>query len=399
MSLWEVFLTALDAIRANKVRTLLTTLGVTIGVLSVILLVSLGEGAQQYLAEKFAGLGSNLLQVTPGHRDTKGIGSFPLNTVRKLVHEDEIALRQRGFLLDGVTGIINGGGLVKYQNRTRDTMILGVGLNFDKIRELFTDQGRFFNEEDINSHRRFVIMGRVVLKELFGEEEALGKMLKVADREFRVIGITARKGTTLGLDFDDLVLIPNTTAMDLFALDSFNAILVKAKDRANVYPAIEEVRSILKSKHNNQEDFTIISQDDMLSTINGILATMKLILLAIASVSLLVGGIGIANIMLVSVRERTREIGIRRAVGAKKRHILLQFLFEAMFVSILGGCNGLLLGEGLVALARLASVPIQVSINTIFISIGFSAIVGVISGVAPARRAAQLDPVEALRYE
>jgi putative ABC transport system permease protein len=189
--------------------------------------------------------------------------------------------------------------------------------------------------------------------------------------------------------------------MDLFAMEGLTNLLIRARDKANVNAAIEEVSDILRRRHNDQVDFTIISQDDMLATVNGIMATMSMVLLAIASVALLVGGIGIANIMLVSVRERTREIGVRRAVGAKRRHILFQFLMEAVVISLLGGVIGLLLGGGIISGARLMvpDLPIQLSIEVVAIAIGFSAVVGVLSGVVPARRAANLDPVEALRYE
>jgi putative ABC transport system permease protein len=401
MPILELFLSALDAIRANKVRAFLTTLGVIIGVLSVILLVSLGEGARQYLTETFAGMGSNLLQVAPGRRETKGFGAPPLSTVHKLTREDEQALAHRATSLDGVSGIINGGGTVRYGSRRRDTFVLGVGARFDEIRQMRVDQGRFFLEEDVEARRRFAVLGRTVISELFGEENPLGKVIKISEGEFRVIGVMEHKGTTLGFDMDDLVFVPTTTAMDLFALDGLTNILVRARDKANVEAAIGEVSDILRRRHNEQVDFTIISQDDMLTTVNGIMATMSLVLLAIASVALLVGGIGIANIMLVSVRERTREIGVRRAVGAKRHHILVQFLMEAVLISLFGGLIGLLLGGGIIAAARALSpgLPIQLSPQIVAIAIGFSAVVGVLSGVEPARRAAGLDPVEALRYE
>ena len=255
MPFYELFMTALDTLLANKLRAFLTTLGVIIGVLSVILLVSLGEGARTYLGETFAGMGSNLLQVSPGRRETKGFGSPPVGTVHKLTREDELALKHRGYAIDGVTGVVNGGGTIRYLNRRRDTFVLGVGARFDEIRQMRVDQGRFFAEEDIDAHRRFVVLGRTVVSELFGEENPLGKVIKVADGEFRIIGIMEHKGNTLGFDLDDLVLVPSTTAMDLFAVDGLTNLLVRARDKANVEPAVEEITSILRRRHNDVVDF------------------------------------------------------------------------------------------------------------------------------------------------
>ena len=402
MNLAELLLTAFDTLRAAKLRAFLTTLGVIIGVLAVILLVALGEGVRTYVGDTFASLGANVLQITPGKRDTKGGMMGPMSGVaHKLTPEDEQALVHRVFAVDGVSGIVQGTGTLRYQGRRRDAMALGVGDRFSDIRNMHVDAGRFFSEEDVTSHRRYAVIGRVIQQELFGEENPLGKTLKINDAEFRVIGILEHRGTSLGFDLDDLALVPCTSALDLFALQGYSSVMVRARDKANTQSAIDEITEVLKRRHNNQVDFTIISQDDLLATVNTIMTMMTGVLLAIASIALVVGGIGIANIMLVSVRERTREIGVRRAVGATKNTILMQFLVEAVVIASLGGLVGLGLGAGIIGLARLAvpELPVQLSPWIVFTALGFSGAVGVLSGVIPARSAARLDPVEALRYE
>jgi len=402
MNMAELFLTALDTIRASKLRAFLTTLGVIIGVLAVILLVALGEGVRQYIGDTFASMGANVLQITPGKRDTKGGMMAPMSGVaHKLTPEDEQAVVHRVFTVDGVSGIVQGSATLRYQGRRRDAMALGVGDRFSDIRNMHVDAGRFFSEEDIASHRRYAVIGRVIEQELFGDENPLGKTLKINDAEYRVIGILEHRGNSLGFDLDDLALIPCTSALDLFALQGYSSVMVRARDKANTQAAIDDITEVLKRRHNNQVDFTIVSQDDLLATVNAIMSMMTGVLLAIASIALVVGGIGIANIMLVSVRERTREIGVRRAVGATRNTILMQFLVEAIVIASLGGLVGLGLGAGIIGLARLAmpGLPVQLSPWIVFTALGFAGAVGVLSGVIPARSAARLDPVEALRYE
>ncbi|HSA23308.1 MAG TPA: ABC transporter permease [Myxococcota bacterium] len=389
-----------DSIRANKLRSGLTTLGVVIGVASVILLVSIGEGMRNYLADIFAGMGSNILFVSSGKRDTRGAGKG-LSTVRKITLEDAQALRQRSLNVVAVAPIVMGGGTVEHGSLSRESLVMGVDENMPLVRTLPLGSGRFISAEDEDGKRRVAVIGRKVARELFGERSVLGLPIKIADARFRIIGIMAPKGQSLGYDFDEMVYIPVSCALDLFNLEGLTSVWIKAGNQTNLQPAIDDVRRILKNRHNNREDFTVVSQADLLETVNQITATMTLVLLGIASISLLVGGIGIMNIMLVSVRERTREIGVRKALGARRRDILLQFLIESVMVSLMGGLVGLALGS-LIALgvhAAVPDIPVKITPWSLFVAFGFSMAVGVFFGVAPAQKAAALDPIESLRYE
>jgi putative ABC transport system permease protein len=398
----ELVLSAIDTIRASKLRAFLTTLGVIIGVLAIILLVALGEGVRTYLADTFASMGANVIQIQPGKRETRGAhGPPPPNSAHKLTREDELAVAHHVRTLDGVSGVVSGAASIRYGTRRRDSMMFGVGERFAEIRNLQVDVGRFFTEEDVNAHRKYAIIGRVIQTEIFGDENPLGKTLRLADTEFRVIGILEHKGTSLGFDLDDIVVIPSTAALDVYGLSGYTAILARARDKANTDTAIADITDVLQRRHASQVDFTVVSQDDMLATVNAIMGTMSMVLLAIASIALVVGGIGIANIMLVSVRERTREIGVRRAVGATRTTILMQFLFESVVIALMGGLVGLAIGAGIIAIVRMVvpGLPLELSGWLVAIALGFATVVGVLSGVLPARSAARLDPVEALRYE
>jgi putative ABC transport system permease protein len=240
-----------------------------------------------------------------------------------------------------------------------------------------------------------------VQSELFGDEAPIGKSMRVADTRFRVVGIMEAKGQSLGIDFDDLVFVPVTVAMDLFNQEGLTRISIKANSKSDIDPAISEAREILMRRHGNNEDFTIVSQADMLITFNKIASTMELVIIGIASISLLVGGIGIMNIMLVSVKERTREIGLRMAVGARRRDILMQFLVESVTISLLGGVVGLALGMFTKFVFNLLVPEMKIHFTpwVLLVSFGFSVAVGVFFGVFPARKASKLDPIESLRYE
>jgi putative ABC transport system permease protein len=402
MDLREAFGLALEMLVANRVRTALTMLGVVIGVAAIILLVSLGEGATAYITRELTGLGTNLLIITPGKTQTSGGFHPPVaGTVRRLTYEDAVALRRRASLLTDAVPVVLGTGKIRYQGVSRDTSVIGVTPEFQRVRNLYVEIGQFVSEEDVEGRRRVVVLGRTVKRELFGEENPLGQFVTLADSRYRVIGIMERKGVSLGFDIDDLVFIPVKSAQDLFDTDRLFEILASVRSPDEIDRAIQQVKDILMRRHGNREDFTLTSQGAILSAFTTILKILTAVLGGIAGISLLVGGIGIMNIMLVSVRERTREIGIRKAVGARRRDILGQFLLESVMLSCLGGGLGIIVGVGGAKGLSIffTYLPTRVSLWAVLMAFGFSAAVGVFFGVYPARRASLLDPIQALRYE
>ncbi|MBI5495593.1 MAG: ABC transporter permease [Deltaproteobacteria bacterium] len=400
MSVLDHVAMALEAIRAHPLRSFLNMLGVIIGVLSVVLLVSVADGLRGHLADTFQILGSNLIEVRPG-RSERTNAPPPLNSPRKLTYEDAQALVRRAHQLEALSPIIYGGASIRFRDRRRDVQVTGAGPQHLDLRNIRLGVGRFFSREDMDAAHKVAVIGVRVVQELFGDEDPLGLTLYVADVPFRVVGVIEPKGQTFGFDWDDVVYLPVTAAQELFNLDAITQIICRSRDRTNPQPAIDEIRAILTERHAYQEDFTARSQDDLLATFNGIADTLTLVLLAIASISLVVGGIGIMNIMLVSVKERTREIGIRRAMGARRTDILLQFLVESVVISTLGGALGLGGGAGIIgAVTRwVPDLPLHLSWWVVAVALGFSALVGILSGVVPARSAAAVDVVDALRYE
>jgi putative ABC transport system permease protein len=402
LELREAFALAFEMLGAHRVRTALTMLGVIIGVAAIILLVSLGEGATAYITRELTGLGTNLLIITPGKTQTSGGFHPPVaGTVRKLTYDDALALRRRASLLTDAVPVVLGTGKVRYQGASRDATVVGITPEFQRVRRLYVEIGQFVSDEDVDGRRRVVVLGRTVKRELFGEENPLGRFVTLADSRYRVIGIMERRGVSLGFDIDDLVFIPVKSAQDLFDTDRLFEILASVRSPDEIDRAIQQVKEILIRRHGNREDFTVISQGAVLSAFTTILNILTAVLGGIAGISLLVGGIGIMNIMLVSVRERTREIGIRKAVGARRRDILSQFLLESVVLSTLGGFAGIAAGVGgAKALSLLFTyLPTRVSTWSVLLAFGFSVAVGVFFGVYPARRAALLDPIQALRYE
>jgi putative ABC transport system permease protein len=393
---------SLEVLSSNRVRSFLTMLGVVIGVSAVILLVSIGEGTKEYVSSELAGLGANLLLVNPGKVGTAGGVHPPLvGAVRKMIYEDALAIKRRCPSVAEVCPIVFGTGRIKYQNLSRDIAIVGVTPEFERVRNLYVEVGRFITEQDVGAGRHVVILGQRVRKELFGDSNPLGRRVTISDARYRVEGLMAHKGMSLGFDIDDLIFIPVRAAQELFDNDRLFQIMATAKSSKEIKSASAEIRAVLTRRHANKEDFTIVTQEAMLFTMREILDVLTGVLVGIAAISLVVGGVGIMNVMLVSVRERTREIGIRKAVGARNGDILGQFLVESVTLSLIGGAVGIVVGAGgaLLASSLFSYIPTKVSLWSISLAFFFSAAVGIFFGVYPARRASLLDPIEALRCE
>jgi putative ABC transport system permease protein len=397
----EILRLAFEALSANKLRSGLTMLGMVIGVGAVVLLVSIGNGARTYITSQFEGLGTNMIIIQPGRTD-KGAGFGPPigSAKEKLTLADVDALERQGLNLEAVSGVMFGAGSIRYEGQEVNGNILGSNERLPRILNIKIGQGEYFSS-DAEYGRRVVVLGWNVARALFGEANGLGQLVRVNDSEHRVVGITRKAGSSLGFNMDDMVFVPTKSAMRMFNEDKLFGIRARAKARVSVDDAVEEIRSILKTRHNGEEDFTILTQYAMLGTLNTILGMLTYVLGGIALISMVVGGIGIMNIMLVSVRERTREIGIRRAVGARRTDILRQFLAEAVALSLVGGMLGLA-GSVLVTYAITwgtgnfdMRAPAWIMVPAFLLSVG----TGVGFGVWPARKAAHTETIEALRFE
>lgn len=390
---------ALGAVRAHRVRTTLAVSGTAVGVASVILLISLGEGAREYVRREFLSIGSNLLVVLPGKTETTGGPPMLFGgTVRKLTLDDALAVLRRSPRTRRVAPVSMGQASVKHLARGRLVTVVGSTRDLLEIRGLAVAAGQFLPQTDPRRGGRICIVGRTVQRELFGGENPLGKNLRIGEWRFRIIGVLGRKGTSLGMDMDDVVIVPVPTAMELLNRDGLFEILVEVNAFQEVGRAQEEVKAILTERH-GEEDFTIMTQGAVASAFGDILAALGLALGGIAAVSLSVAGIGVMNVMLVSVSERTGEIGLWKAVGARRSQIVVAFLAEALVISSIGSLVGTLLGLlGAQALAKLIpGFPAITPLWAVMAAVGVATGVGTTFGVLPARRAAAVTAVEALQ--
>jgi len=396
MSSVDLIRFAIGALRGHRLRTVLSVAGVAVGIAAVVALTALGEGARQYVVQEFSSLGTNLLIVIPGKVETTGMMPFG-GTTNDLTLDDYRAVATRIPLVVEAAPLATGTEVVRAGGRARSVGIFGTTVELARVRRLVVGSGRFLTPGDPDRGGSEVVLGLKVAQELFGAVSPLGKVVRIGEWRFRVVGVLAPRGRSLGFDFDDIVFIPVRTSMRMFNRSSLFRILVEVGSERNLAPAKKAVIELLAERH-RVEDVTVITQDAVVSTFNSVFNVLTLALVAIASVSLTVAGVGIMNVMLVAVAERKREIGLLKALGATTRQVLAVFIAEASVLSSLGGAVGLAAGWLSIRIfvqiypTFPAAPPTWAVVASLAVSLG----VGIIFGVVPARRAAKLDPVQAL---
>lgn len=402
----KYFLMAFEAIFLNKIRAFLTTLGIIIGVFSVIVMISLGQASQAYITNQVKGLGAGVLIITPGNPKTQSFGPPGVNTTQTITIDDANILETLpGVLYVSPNVFIQN--LITYNKTSVPSSIIGSNSNVVQARGFSIDKGRFYTDQENRSASRVIVLGKKLADELFKKSltDPISSKVKINDQRYKIIGILKEQGSGLFGSVDDQAFMPTTTFQQSIKKgNGLNSIFIKAQSE-NLLPVLQEkIKTILRYRHSirpdEDDDFKIQTQAELLKTVSIITQVFTLLLAGIAAISLIVGGIGIMNIMLVSVTERTREIGVRKAVGAKRKDILIQFLIESSSISLVGGFIGILLGLGVTKLiTNFAKLPFVVSPFAVIGAFVFSAGVGIFFGLYPANKASKLDPVEALRYE
>jgi putative ABC transport system permease protein len=402
MNFSDLLKEAFRSLLSNKLRSGLTILGIIIGITAVIAMLSIGEGAKRQLAQSVENLGSNQLNVLPGFiQPGRGIVSAGRGTAQSLKMRDVDVIKK----IEGVKAvspeISRRFQVVSSSGKNTNVLVIGVTPEYLLVRNSKVEKGYFFKENDLN---RVAVLGPTVAEDLFGEEDPIGKTIRINKVNFKVIGVLEAKGSVGFINADEVVLIPLLVMQKILTGSEYlSLIAVQAESSELVDKVKYDITNALLKEHkvaSENQDFSVIAAQQFLNTFNALINTMTIFLASIAAISLVVGGIGIMNMMLTSVTERTKEIGLRKAIGAKKREILMQFLIESVILTLIGGIFGIILGSLIsIAVSKFANITSQVSLYSIFLSLTFSSLVGIIFGYWPAKRAAELDPIVALRYE
>jgi putative ABC transport system permease protein len=390
---------AAGAVTAHRSRSLLTALGIAVGIAAVVLLTSIGEGIHRFVLQEFSQFGTNIIAVTPGKTETFGISGAQISNVRPLSLEDSAALGRLEQVV-AVMPVVQGNAEVESAGRTRRTMILGVGSELPQVWSMGVSAGRFLPPDDQRAPRAFVVLGAKVRSELFGNRNPLGQRLRVGGGRYRVIGVMESKGQFLGFDLDDAVYVPAAKALELFNRESLMEIDLVYRAGSSADRVRASIERLLRARHGS-DDFTVTTQQQMLDVLGSVLDVLTFAVAALGGISLFVGGVGILTIMTISVRERRSEIGLLRAIGARRRQVLHLFLLESLLLSAIGGAGGLALGLGLAMAIKflVPSLPVHLSLQYAFLAELLALIIGLMAGVLPARHAAGLQPLDALRAE
>lgn len=406
MRLLNLFKIATKAIVLNKTRTLLTMLGIIIGVASVIAMLAIGEGSKESIRTTISSMGANMITVRPG-ADTRGGVRQEQSAMESLTLQDFEAIKEQASLLTSISPLVDGKGQVISGSNNWPSTIYGVNPDYLAIKVTDLQSGSMFTDAEVQSASKVALIGQTVVENIFTNgEDPVGQMIRFNNIPFKVIGVLEEKGeNTFGQDQDDVVIAPYTTVQKrILAIDHINQVIASAVSEDDAPDAVIQVSEILRAQHkltaNEDDDFYVQSMEELISTFSSTTEMLTILLVAVASISLLIGGIGIMNIMYVSVKERTREIGLRMAVGGKGSDILMQFLIEAIMISITGGVLGVLLGlAATVFIENILHWPTSVALYSIIISFAVCAVTGIFFGWYPARKASSLDPITALRYE
>ena len=399
MKFKDLFLFSSFSIISQKMRSFLTSLGIAIGVICVIFLTGLGQGLQSYIVSQFTQFGSNIISIVPGKTETMGMPLGIFGTVKPLTFEDAKAL-ERLPVIDVAVPVSAGNGEIEYGEKMRRSMVVGTGADYDVIVDATDMLGEYLPHDNPKSPRSLAVLGPEMRDELFGDVNPLGEIVRVNSERFRVIGVLPPKGDFLGFNLDDAIYIPMAKFQSMFNLNNFQELDVVHYERYETEEAVASIKRLIIDRHGS-EDVTITTQANMLETLNDIMQWLKFTVAAFGGISLLVGGVGIFTIMTVAVNERTSEIGVLRAVGASQKKIRDVFLLESIFLAILGAVLGLSIGFAAIYAALLfyPDMPIAIAWDYIVYAVLISLSIGLLAGFLPARAAAQLDPVEALRTD